>query len=455
MKSGLSLLKIVYLSILLAANVIGFHYYYTPVATENLNYIPAERKLVLTLNLKTISGKLFEEVIFHPDEFEEELITKDEKKLVFKNTNFGINPFGLVSFFVFPYQNKMVNGVSLNLQDQDEFIDEMEKAGNKKQTVDGVMVFQNEKNTFFVYEKAVVILFSVFTESQNESLAVEVLMNDDLKNTWSIENDFQLITQKGLLANSTFSSYLNLIPDFMQSSVLNGTFETGTIHLNGFFNMNGETPLKEEKRLISEELSIKKEIPFYVHLSGSEFSPYFTEYLENIFQATKDTTGKLKGVLATSFHSLDIGISGIALNVDLMKLGTNLASGEWFQPTYEVNLDLASELKESTKQSMDQLQLTSDSLKGRKLNLSFANTPPSVASGYLYWNPSLFLEKSDLNIFIRNIIAPFIIFDEFILMLEEMKENKAFFRGEINFKDKEVHSLIQLRLLFKNLSSMI
>lgn len=455
MKSALTLLKILFFSLLLVANVVGFHYYFSPVAKDNLGYVPSQSKLVLTLNLKTISGKLFEEVIFHPDEFEEELITKDEKNLVLKNTTYGINPFGLVSLFVFPYHDKMVSGASLNLQNRQEFIDEMEQSGNEKQMVDGVLVFHNAKNTFFVFDKAAVILFDLFTESENESLAVEVLMNDEMEAYWNSESDFQLITRKGLMAKSTFAHYLRMIPDFMENSVMNGTFETGSIQMNGFFEMNKDFGIKEEKQLISEEISVQKKMPFYVHLSGKELSPYLNDFLRTKLNESIDSTGKLKGILEASFHSLNIGISGIKLEVDLVKLGTDLASGKWFHSSYEVQMKLISDKSSGSFQSIDKLDLITDSLSGGKLNLLLEQGQPELASAYLYWNPTLFLEQSEVNIFIRNIIAPFIIFDEFLLMLEEIKKNQAFYRGEISFKDQQVHSLIQLRLLFKNLSSMI
>jgi hypothetical protein len=453
MKSILSIFKILFLSALLMANVVGFHYYFTPVAKDNLNYIPSTGKMVFTINLKSISGKLFEEAVFRPENFEKDIISIDEKSLVLKNSTYGINPFGLVSFFIFPYQNQMISGASLNLQNSNEFIDEMEKSKYENQTVDGVLVFKSEKNTFFVFEHAVVILFETFSSSVNETLAVEVLQNEKLANEWNGKNDFQLYTASGLLSNLVFDEYFRLLPEFAKSIVINGNFELGNININGNIELDKILKLIDSDKFETNKKVLPTKQSLSFGLFGKNFGPIFNPYLNSVLDPSKDTTNTIEKLISESYESVSFSMDRIGLDVDFLRLGADLFSGKWFNPTYEVDLNLSSKVNSTSLDVTNFLKVNSK--KDRKVRLNIGQLENNLNLGYFYFNPSRFLDNSDMNMFIKGAIDPFVIFEEIFFLINEIKENKAFFNGQVSFKDKGVHTLIQLRLLFKNLSSMI
>jgi hypothetical protein len=178
MKFTFSIAKILFLFVLLGANVIGFHYYFKPVASDNLKYIPTDANFVFNLNLKSVSGKLFNELLFNASDFEKDLLSKDEKKLVFDNSSRGITPFGLITFFRFPYKESSIDGISFNLDDQSAFIRNLEKKKMENWSVDGISIFKDEAKTFIVFETVAVLLFSGFDKDEAENMAVTTLQNE-------------------------------------------------------------------------------------------------------------------------------------------------------------------------------------------------------------------------------------------------------------------------------------
>ena len=184
MKTFLPILKILFLSVLLAVNVVGFHYYFQPAKIENLKYIPTDSKFVFSINLKSISGKLLNEFLFHSDDFEKQILTNEEKQLVLENSTYGIDPFGWVSFFSFPFESRMINGISLNLESANAFMNYVEKSSIDSWKVDDIIIYKNEKSTIFLFDKVAVILLEPMEEELAGDIGIKYLQNQ--------ENEFNL-----------------------------------------------------------------------------------------------------------------------------------------------------------------------------------------------------------------------------------------------------------------------
>lgn len=448
MKAALSTLKIIFLSILLSVNVIGFHYYFSPVADANLKFIPEGSKFVISFNLKSISGKLFNEFLFNADDFEKEILTKDEKNLVFENSNYGIDPFGWVSFFSFDFESRMIHGLSINLENPNAFKGNVEKSSIDRWTVDDILIYKNEKSTVFVFDQVAVILFEQLGEEVAGDIGVKFLQNQENDFVADSGKDFFMNLKTGVFKKSTFHNFFRLIPDFAEGIYLEGEFGKGSVAMEGFVGMK-QGALKPD-RITFEKADLEKTDPFLISIEGKNISKIIQRYLNGLFSDEADTTGYVNGLLKDDY-------SALKYTVNKLNVSTDLFGERGFMPEYSGVFGLVNGKEQ---------ELTSFSLEGSLLDTSFNNPNRIFArmgekyetkrtSAYFYMHPRKFIESSELNFFIKNILDPFIVFEEIILNAEKYEGDKLFIKGESTFIDKDVHSLIQLRLLFKNLTSLI
>ncbi len=451
MKTFLSILKILFLSVLLAVNVVGFHYYFQPAKIENLKYIPTDSKFVFSINLKSISGKLLNEFLFHSDDFEKQILTNEEKQLVLENSTYGIDPFGWVSFFSFPFESRMINGISLNLESANAFINNVEKSSIDSWKVDDIIIYKNEKSTIFLFDKVAVILLEPMEEELAVNIGIKYLQNQENEFTSINKNDFFVSISKSIFEKSTFKNFFRLVPDFAEGLYLEGDFEKGLISMNGFVKFKKGTIkdgiLKFEVHKIEKEEMLN---PFLFHVEGENISKIIQQYFTGLFSAEKDSTGLIKEILNGKYTNLTYSIKKFGIS-------TNILSKQGLMPEYESRFDI------SNDQSHD---LSNLSLNPSLINSAFQNPNKIVATvsgntqvkntfAYLYFHPKKFIQEADINFIVKNFIDPLIVFKEIILNAEKFENNNMYFKGETTFFDKESHSLIQLRLLFKNLTSLI
>lgn len=459
MKLSFRILKIVFLTLLLALNAVGFHYFFKTSANDNLQNVPADSKLVLTLNLKTVSLKLMNELLFHPDDFEKELITKREKKLVIENYSFGINPFGYITFFIFPFDGNMISGLSLNIEDRSKFIQELKNRDFETFTVDGVEVADGKKATYFVFEKAAILLFEKFEKSKAEELAVVNLQNEK-----SFEMDpsvdFQLTLTKGLFIGSPYEKYFQLLPEFAEQVVFSGIFEKNQIAWNGNVLC---TPGKDWKETIQfRDVEVQNASRWDLIFEGRDFIQPIHDYMNQKFSSANDTSGKIESILSEKYTWISHDLDAIQLPGDLLQIGADFFSGKPIDVNYLVKLELGNDrvAKNTDETGMSGMYLN-PYLKGKRdatqlirfEEINMGNMPMNF--GYFSFDFSQLLSLADINDFIKAAIEPYIIFEGFSFWATEYKEKKLFFEGKTTFKDKEVHPIIQFRKLFKDVAAVL
>lgn len=450
MKTILSIVKILFLSGLLAVNVIGFHYYFQPAKEENIKYIPSDSKFVFSFNLKSISGKLLHEFLFNADHFEKEILTKDEKKLVLENSTFGIDPFGWVSFFSFPFESRMIHGVSVNLESANAFMNNVKKSSLDNWTVDDMIIYKNEKSTVFVFDKVAVILLETMDEELAGNIGVKYLQNQENNLTANNDKDFFLSVSKSIFEKSTFKNFFRLVPDFAEGLYMEGNFDKGLISMNGFVKLKEGTIKEGALKFVSPEIKKNEMEPFLFHLEGKNASTIIQKYFAGLLSSETDSTSAMKDFLNEE-------ISSLSYSVKKFSISTNIFSEQGLMPEYTSEFTL----QNSKEQDLNTILLDS-SLR----NTTFQNPNKIVAIiagksqvkntlAYFYLHPKKFIELADLNFVIKSFVDPLIVFEEIILNAEKIEKDLLFYKGETTFFDKDAHSLIQLRLLFKNLTSLI
>ncbi len=464
MKLFLRILKIVFLTLLLAVNAVGFHYFFKPSSNENLVYVPADSKLVFTLNLKSVSLKLMNELLFHPDDFEKELITKREKKLVMENYSFGINPFGYITFFIFPFEGKMVSGLSLNLEDRQQFIQELKNRKFETFTVDGVEVADGKKATFFVFEKSAVLLFEKFDKSTAEELAVVNLQNEKSFGMDPL-NDFQLTLTKGLFKNSPYEKYFQLLPDFAEQIVFSGIFEKDQITWNGNVLCNPEKDWMDEFKF--REVEVENASRWDLIFDGQGFIAPIHDFMHQKFSSINDSTGKMETILSKKYSYISHDLGDFQVSGDLLQIGADFFSGKPINVTYFLQLEfgkvgVGKDATDSVSYGnvLSEFPLNpylKDEREVDKLihfkEINIDDLPYNF--GYFSFDLSGLLASANMNDFIKAAIEPYIIFEGFSFWATEYKEKKLFFEGKTTFKDKEVHPIIQFRKLFKDVAAVL
>jgi hypothetical protein len=450
MKTILSIFKILFLSLLLAVNVVGFHYYFQPAKVENLKYIPTDSKFVFSINLKSISGKLLNEFLFNSDDFEKQILTNDEKQLVLENSTYGIDPFGWVSFFSFPFESRMIQGLSLNLESSTAFRSNVEKSSTDSWKVDDILIYKNEKSTIFLFDKVAVVLFEAMEEELAGDIAVKYLQNQENELATDNKNDFFVSISKSIFEKSTFKNFFRLVPDFAEGLYLEGNFDKGLISMNGFVKMKSGIIKDGELKFENPKISKNTIDPFLFHFEGMNTNKIINKYLAGLFSEDTDTSNMIKEFLGQE-------ISSIKYSVKNFSISTNIFSKQGMMPQYVSEFMLLNN-KLPIKDSID--------LVASLRNTSFQNPNKITATfngkaevkntfAYFYLNPKKFIDEADFNFVIKSFVDPLIVFEEIILKAEKVKKDKLFFKGETTFFDREAHSLIQLRLLFKNLTSLI
>ena len=450
MKTFLSILKILFLSVLLAVNVVGFHFYFQPAKVENLKYIPTDSKFVFSINLKSISGKLLNEFLFNSDDFEKQILTKDEKQLVLENSTYGIDPFGWVSFFSFPFESRMINGISLNLESANAFMNYAEKSSKDSWKIDDITIYKNEKNTIFLFDKVVVILLEPMEEELAGNIGIKYLQNQENEFTSNTKSDFFVSISKSIFEKSTFKNFFRLVPDFAEGLFIEGNFDKGLISMNGLIKMKNGIIREGEMKFENPNINKNTIEPFLFHLGGKETDEIIHQYLTGLFSADSDTSDVMKDFLSEDFMSIKYSVKDFSIS-------TNILSKQGMMPQYLSEFMLVNN-KWSTKNSID--------LKPALRNTSFQNPNKITATfngksevkntfAYFYLNPKKFIDKADFNFVIKSFVDPLIVFEEIIFKAEKMEKDKLYFKGETTFFDRNSHSLIQLRILFKNLTSLI
>lgn len=449
MNSILSIFKILFLSALLAINVVGFHYYFQPAKEENLKFIPESSKFVFSFNLKSISGKLFNEFLFNADDFEKEILTKDEKKLVLENSTYGIDPFGWVSFFSFPFEDRMIHGLSVNLESANSFTKKVEKACLEQWTVDDILIYKNEQSTVFVFDEVAVVLLESMDEELAGDIGVKYLQNQENDFSANSDKDFFVSINKSVFEKSTFKNFFRLVPDFAEGMYLEGNFDKGLISMNGYVKLKNGTINDKDLKFDNGDINKQEIDPFFLHFEGKNISNVIHKYFTGIFTDERDSTGKTKEFLNDNYSSLSYSVKSF-------KVSTNIFSEQGLMPEYVSSFDLMKE-KNLDKISIDLYSsLHMNTFKNpNKIVASVGDSQVKNTLGYFYLHPKKFMEEADLNFVIKSFVDPLIVFEEFVLKAEKVENDRLFFNGETTFYDKEAHSLIQLRLLFKNLTSLI
>lgn len=450
MKTFLSILKILFLSVLLAVNVVGFHYYFQPAKTENLKYIPTDSKFVFSINLKSISGKLLNEFLFNSDDFEKQILTHDEKQLVLENSTYGIDPFGWVSFFSFPFESRMINGISLNLESANAFMNYVEKSSIDSWKVDDIIIYKNEKNTIFLFDEVAVILLESMEEELAGDIGIKYLQNQENEFTTNTKNDFFVSISKSIFEKSTFKNFFRLVPDFAEGIFIEGNFDKGLISMNGFIKMTNGIIKESELKFENPDINKNTIEPFLFHFEGMKINKIIQKYLTGLFSVDTDTSHVIKDVLSEDFSSIKYSVKDFSIS-------TNIFSKQGMMPHYVSDFMLLNN-KLSIKNSIDlepALRMTTFQNPNKIMATFIGKSEVKNTFAYFYLNPKKFIDQADFNFVIKNFVDPLIVFEEIIFKAEKVEKDKLYFKGETTFFDREAHSLIQLRLLFKNLTSLI
>ncbi len=446
--------RLLFLTILLVGNVIGFHYYFTPVANSNLKYIPANANLVMTINLKSISGTLFNELVFRPESFEKDVISESEQELFGKNQSLGINPFGLVSVFRFDFKDKVLNGASLNLEDSDKFQEEFKKRNYQLEQIDDVKVFSNGEITAFLFNKVVVFVFAPLDLDEQENLACNVLLNENPINADLLKGHFTLFAKKGLLANTPVAPFFRLLPDYAESFFVSGVFEKGSIDLSGRIQVSNQDELKKSFDLADPKIEKHGSMEF--GFSGNEFSPSIQSFLKQKFVDSKDTNLNTTAVLQNKFNGLHLSMNEVVLPIDLNIINAIMGGGVLPQPEYKIKINLNSnEVEKAFVNYEFPLSLIENNDLKRKVFAKITDENRKDNSAYLYFNPVRFIDEADMNIIVKSLIDPFLIFDELQLSATRYEAGELYFNGNFSLIEKEIHSMVQMRLLFKDISSIL
>lgn len=447
-----SFLRFLFLVVMMVVNIIGFHYYFKPSAEQSFLHIPNESKFVLSVNLKSISGKLFDLFLFSPDAFEKDIISKEEKKIVLKNASLGIEPFGWVSFFSFPYKNNMLHGVAFNLEDEFKFQENFRDKSFTEHNADDVKIFSGKEFTVFSFGNAAVLLFGKFKSDIADELALKYLQNDG--GIWMPENkhDFLLSLLTGVFHHSKMGDFFNLVPETSEGLFLRGSFETGKIEMDGEIKFENREGWLKEIRFSEPELSTTHKMPFLLSIEGVSVKKPLHDFILQLTRNLPDSLKLKRELINGNYFSLSYAMTNFGLKTEFKKDGLFLPEFTSYLSLNNGNMEPGMVRQFSMTRNLSSLN---DSVKG-DVNLLVSKWKKSIENtAYFYFNPSQFIYDSEISFFIKSFIEPFIVFDEFFVKADEYKDGKLFFIGETTLKDKETHSLVQLRLLFKNLSSFL
>lgn len=446
--------RLVFLTFLMVGNIIGFHYYFTPVASQNLKYIPANSCFVMTVNLKSISGTLFHELLFNSASFEKDVISKSEEELFGKNQSLGVNPFGLISLFRFEFNGAELNGISLNLEDNDKFIKSFQTKEVDVEKIDDITVFYNDQITAFLFNKAVVFIFSPFSKDDQEKLAAEFLLNENSFNTEFKEGHFTVFTKKGLLEKSPIGSFFRLLPDFTESAFLSGTFENDNINLNGKIKLSNDNDWKAKIDFDSPKLS--KEHAMEFGFLGEGFSKSIETFLKQKFEASVDSNINSINVFQQPAEGIEISMRDFVLPIDLNVINAIMGGGLLPELEYKIQMNLYSnKIGNSHENYTFPVTLKEGNDLKRTVFAQYKKDKLESENAYFYFNPNRFVEEADINILVKSLMDPFLIFDELQLKATKFENKTLYFNGNFSLLEKDIHSLVQMRLLFKDILAIL
>lgn len=438
----------------MVGNIIGFHYYFTPVSSQNLKYIPANSSFVMTINLKSISGTLFNELIFNSESFEKEVISKSEEELFEKNISLGINPFGLVSFFRFEFNGIEFNGASINLEDNEKFKTELASKDFEIEKIDDITVLANNRITAFLFNKAVVIIFSPLSKDDQEKLAADFLLNENSFNADLKEGHFTVYTKRGLLEKTPINSYFRLLPDFAESAFLSGNFENGNIRLNGRINLSNENDWKDKITLESPEFNKNHAMGF--GFIGKDFTQSIEVFLNQKFDSKLDSNIKSINVFHQPINGIELSMKDFSLPIDLNVVNAIMGGGLLPEPEYKIQMNLYAD---NIDKFLIDYNFPAPLIKGNDLKRTvfaqFKNEKIKNNLAYFYFNPGRFIDEADINILVKSLMDPFLIFDELQLKGTKIENGLLYFEGNFSMVEKNIHSIVQMRMLFKDISAIL
>jgi hypothetical protein len=344
----------------------------------------------------------------------------------------------------------MINGLSLNLESSSAFRSNVEKSSIDSWNVDDILIFKNEKSTLFLFDEVAVILLEPMEEELAANIGIKYLQNQENEFTANTKNDFFVSISKSIFEKSTFKNFFRLVPDFAEGLYLEGNFDKGLIAMNGFIKMKNGIIKDDDLKFMNPEINKNTIEPFSFHLEGKNTNQVIHKYLTGLFSEEKDTLNLIKEFLSEE-------ISSIIYTVKNFSISTNIFSKQGLMPKYVSQFLIGnSNFKNKHSIALDASLRNASFQNPNKIMVTYTEKPQLKNTfAYFYMHPKKFIDAADFNFVIKSFVDPLIVFEEIILKAEKVEKDKLYFNGETTFFDKEVHSLIQLRLLFKNLTSLI
>ena len=389
-----SFLRILFPVILMVVNAVGFHYYFKPSADQNLLHIPKDSKFVFSVNLKSVSGKLFDLFLFDPDVFEKDIISGEEKKMVLKNASLGIDPFGWVSFFSFPFNNNMLHGVSVNLEDeykfQQNFIDKSFAGHN----ADDVKIFSGDEFTVFSFGNAAVLIFEKFSMADADEIALKYLQNESSQWKSVIKHDFIFSLLPGVFQNSRISNLFKLVPESADGLFLRGDFETGKIDIDGEIKFKNNENWPKNIRFSGKDIKPEEKTPFVLHIEGEDMKNPLHDFIVQLTKLVPDSISVKNEIINDTYFALSYAMTKFGLKTEIKKNGFFLPEFISYFSLNNGNSDSGPIKQFSMPRNL--ISLT-DSVQGDVNLLVSGWKKAENNAAYFYFNPSRFISDSEIS----------------------------------------------------------